>query len=400
MRKPAVVEPAPPSPVRGRSRILLALVPLLLLGGLVAVFLAAGPAGVFPGEFPPIEDLTIERVTLIPGELKVSVRNGGPEPVTIAQVLVDEAYWDHHVEPGRTVPRLRGVTVTIPYPWVEGEPVGISLVTSTGLTFDHEVAVATATPAVDARFLLTFALLGIYIGVIPVLLGMTWMPFLRTLSPRWLAFFMAFTAGVLVFLGVDTIEEALESSRSLATALGGAGVVATGAFGAFAMILAGSRWMQRRRAGDDRLVVALTVAAGIGLHNLGEGLAVGAAYSLGEIALGAFLVIGFAVHNTTEGIGIVSILGDRRTRLGTLALLGLLAGAPTVFGAWTGAFAFSPLLATLFLSVAAGAIAEVVVDVMKVVRRQAPGGLASPESLGGLAAGVVAMYLTGLLVAA
>jgi zinc transporter ZupT len=146
--------------------------------------------------------------------------------------------------------------------------------------------------------------------------------------------------------------------------------------------------------------VAFAVAAGIGLHNLGEGLAVGAAYRLGAIALGTFLVIGFAIHNITEGIGIVSIIGSRPASMATLVALGAVAGAPTIAGGWIGALAFSPLVATAFLAIAAGAIAQVVVDVLRLVRRDAPGGLASPESLLGIAAGLAAMYLTGLLVAA
>lgn len=389
------------TPTRSRApRAVLALVPILLLGGLILFLTLRGPAGIFPGDFPPVEDLTVGRVDVEANQIKLVVTNGGPAPVTIAQVLVDDAYWQHTVEPSRTIDRLRNATVTIPYPTVAGEPVNLLLVTSTGLTFEHTIEVATETPAVDARFLWTFALLGIYIGVIPVALGMTSIPFLRTLSPRWLLFFMAFAAGVLVFLGVETLAEALEESGELPTAFGGVGVVTVSAIGAFAVILAASRRFQARTTRDRRIAVAFAVAGGIGLHNLGEGLAVGAAYRLGEIALGAFLVIGFAIHNTTEGLGIVSILGDSKTKMKTLVALGAMAGAPTILGAWGGAFLFSPLLATVFLGIAAGAIAEVIIEVMRVVRDQAAGGLASLESLGGLAAGLVVMYATGLFVAA
>ncbi len=393
--------PAPPRARRTPGRRLLgALIPTLLIGGLVAFLVAKGPAGIFPGDFPPVEDLTIQRVTFAPGEIRAAVTNGGPEPVTVAQVLVDEAYWSHTIEPSRTIPRLKDATVTIPYPWVEGEPVEIALVTSTGLTFAREVEVATETPRPDARFLISFGLLGLYIGLIPVAIGMASMPFLRTLSVRWLHFFMAFTAGVLVFLGLEALAEGLEASEELPTALGGVGLVAAAALGSFLLILAGARLLQRRAGTNARLVIAYTVAGGIGLHNLGEGLAVGAAYTLGEVALGAFLVIGFAIHNTTEGIGIVSILGDRATRIRHLVFLGLLAGVPTIFGAWAGAFAFSPVFAAIFLGIAAGAIAEVIVDILRVVRQEAKGGLASVESLAGIAIGVATMYATGLLVTA
>ena len=392
---------APPgAEPRRRARLWLALVPLVLIGIATALLVTVGPRGIFPGNFPPVEELDVTRVTLRPDRVDLVVTNGGPSPVTIAQTVVDDALWNHSIEPSPTLKRLGSARVTIPYPWVEGEPLEIGLVTATGLTFEHEVAVATESPTVDGRFLMTFLLLGLYIGVVPVLLGMTWRPFLRSLPRRWLHFFMAMTAGILVFLGVETLADAIEKSGELPSAMGGIGVVTLGALGSFAVILAGSRAMQSRRGGGSRLIVATTVAAGIGLHNLGEGLAVGAAYRLGEIALGAFLVIGFALHNTTEGLGIVSILGDEGVSRGRLLGLGLLAGGPTILGTWVGAFFFSPLLATVFLAVAAGAIAEVIVDVMRVVRREAPGGLTSVESLAGVALGLVAMYATGLLVAA
>lgn len=395
-QKSGVAERPAASP---KARFGLALIPLLLLGGLVGLFAAVGPAGVFPGEFPPIEELTVGRVVLEPGEIQVTVTNGGPSPVTIAQVLVDDAFWSFETSESGSIPRLGSRAITIPYPWVEGEPVNIALVSSTGVTFEHEIPVATQSPTVDLGFLGTFALLGIYIGLVPVLLGMTWMPFLRTLPKAWLNFFLAFTAGVLVFLGVETLVEAIEKSDELPGAVGGLGLVAFAAVGSFALILAAGRLLQKRRA-DSRMAIAVAVAGGIGLHNLGEGLAVGAAYRLGEIALGAFLVIGFAVHNTTEGLGIVSIFGNRKVRLMALLGLGLLAGAPTVAGAWIGAFFFSPVLACVFLSIAAGAIAQVVVEVLSVVRAEEPGGLSSAPALAGIGIGVGLMYLTGVLIAA
>lgn len=391
------------------SNVALALLPLVLLGALVVYLVQLGPQGLFGQEFPPVEELTVTRTTLIAGEpqdvdegegpeIRLTVTNGGPDPVTIAQVLVDEAYWDHRVEPDRTLNRLESAVIIIGYPWSEGEPHEVVIITSSGVTFAHEIEVAVETPPVDLRFLVTFALLGIYIGVIPVMLGMTWLPFLRTLSRRWVHFFMAFTAGILVFLGVETLVEALEQSQGLPGAFGSTGVVTLAALGSFALILWASRQIQARPTINRRIVVAYAVAMGIGLHNLGEGLAVGAAYRLGEVALGAFLVIGFAIHNITEGLGIVSILADRKAAIRTLLGLGLVAGAPTILGAWTGAFLFSPLIATLFLGVATGAIAEVVYDVLKVVREEAPDGLLAPEVLWGLVVGLGVMYATGLLV--
>jgi zinc transporter ZupT len=367
---------------------------------IVAFFIVLGPAGIFPGDFPPIEDLTVGRVTLNPNEIEMVVTNGGPSPVTIAQVLVDDAYWDYSIDRDGPIDRLKSAKLTIPYPWVNGEPVNIALVSSTGLTFEHTIEVATETPAIDGRFLGTFALIGIYIGLIPVLIGMTWKPFLAGLGVRWLNFFLAFTAGVLIFLAFDTVVDALDQAAALPSAIGGVGLVVLGAIGAFVVTYLVGHKFRGRPGTDPLVVVAFTVAAGIGVHNLGEGLAVGAAYRLGEIALGTFLIIGFAIHNTTEGLGIVSVLGDRKTSLPLLLGLGAIAGLPTVVGTWTGAFFFSPTLATIFLAVATGAIAQVVVEVMGIVRKRSEGGLTSVESLAGVAVGLAVMYVTGVLIAA
>ena len=381
------------------SRPALIALPLLFTAAIVLFFIVLGPAGIFPGNFPPVEDLTFGRVTLQPGEIKAVVTNGGPSDVTIAQVIIDDAFWDFTSNVDGPIERLKSATLTIPYPWVDTEPINIRLVTTTGVTFDHLIDVATETPAVDGRFLLTFALIGVYIGLIPVLVGLTWKPFLGTLSRRWLNFFLAFTAGILIFLGVDTAVDALEEAVALPSAFGGIGMVVVGAALAFVATSLVGRRFRGRSGTDPALVTAFTVAVGIGIHNMGEGLAVGAAYRLGEIALGTFLVIGFAIHNTTEGLGIVSILGKRRVSIGLLLLLGVVAGLPTVVGAWVGAFFFSPTLATIFLAVAVGAIAQVVVEVLGVVKKS-EGGLTSLECMGGIASGLAVMYLTGLFVAA
>jgi ZIP family zinc transporter len=210
---PARAQPTPPLRRSGWPLWFKGLAPLVLLAGLVAVFLKVGPVGVFRQSFPPVEELTIERIRLPePGVMEVQLVNGGPEPVTVAQVMVDDANWVHRVDGSRTIDRLERRTITIPYPWVEGEPHTVSLVTSTGLTFVGHVAVATLSPAVDARYLTTFALLGIYAGVIPVFIGLLWLPFVRAIGRRWIDFFLSLTMGLLVFLGADALGEAMETS--------------------------------------------------------------------------------------------------------------------------------------------------------------------------------------------
>lgn len=387
---------APPRP--GGARLwVLGVYPLALIALLVLLVLRLGPLGVFQAAFPPVEDLTITRVRLTPGQFQVHVTNGGADPVTIAQVLVDEAYWEHTVAPQRTIPRLGSATVTIPYPWVKGEAHEIVLVTATGLTFRHTVHVAALSPQPTRAFLLTFTLLGVYVGVLPVCLGMLWFPFLRALGRRWIHFFLALTAGLLVFLGVDALAEALETATALPTAYHGTALVAVGTLGAVMLLVVASRLAARR--GPRPLVVAYLIALGIGLHNLGEGLAIGAAFNLGEVALGAFLVIGFMLHNTTEGLGIVAPLARTQMGVSHLVLLGLVAGGPTVLGAWVGGFTYSPVLATLFLALGAGAIFQVVYEIGRLMASDAAEGLATALNAGGFVLGLLVMYVTGLLVA-
>ena len=377
------------------------LAPLVLLAGLVLAFLRFGPVGVFRAAFPPVEDLTLERIRLPePGVMEVSVVNGGPEPVTIAQVMVDDANWVHSIDGDRRVNRLERRTVRIPYPWVEGEPHAVTIVTSTGLTFSADLAVATQSPPVDRRYLGTFALLGIYAGVIPVFIGLLWLPFVRAIDRRWIDFFLSLTIGLLVFLGVDAIEEALETSASVPGAYQGAALVVFGLLGTPLVIGAIGEWRRRVKGGRSPLWVAALIAFGIGLHNLGEGLAIGTSYATGEIALGTFLVVGFLLHNTTEGLGIVTPLAGERPRLPTLLLLGALAGLPTVLGAWIGGFTYSPVWTTLFFAVGAGAIALVVHELWRLFAQRSTAGLLAPLNAAGVLAGMLVMYVTGLLVTA
>ena len=393
---------APEPPRRGGMPLWFkGLAPLVLLAGLVFLFLRVGPVGVFRATFPPVEELTLERIRLPErGVMEVRVVNGGPEAVTIAQVMVDDANWVHTVDGSRKVQRLERRTVRIPYPWVEGEPHTVTVVTNTGLTFSTEVAVATLSPPVDARYLATFALLGVYAGVIPVFIGLLWLPFVRSVERRWIDFFLSLTIGLLVFLGVDALEEALATSAFVPGAFQGPALVVFGLLGTPLVIGAIGEWRGRARGGRSPLWVAGLIAFGIGLHNLGEGLAIGTSYATGEIALGTFLVIGFLLHNTTEGLGIVTPLADQRPRFRTLLLLGALAGVPTVIGAWIGGFTYSPIWTTLFFAIGAGAIVLVVYELWRLFAKRAPGGLLAPLNAAGVLLGMLIMYATGMLVTA
>lgn len=391
-----------PAPGSGAAKWVLGLLPALLLGVLVAVFLRFDPTRPFRTALPPVEELTIERVSFPePGHLRIHVVNGGPEPVTIAQVVIDEAYWRFTMEGDRALSRLRDATLDVDYPWVQGEPLVVGLVTSTGLTFDREVAVATLTPRPNVRYLTTFALLGLYAGIVPVLVGLLWYPFLRRIDRKWLHFYLSLTVGLLLFLLVDALEHTFEASAMVAEGFQGVGLIAVGVVGALLGLRALSQLGRRADGGrPSGLTVAYLIAIGIGLHNLGEGLAIGAAYALGEIALGSFLVIGFALHNTTEGLAIVAPVADERPPLWHLGLMGMVAGLPTVVGTWVGGLAYSPIAATFFLALGAGAIAQVIVEVGRLVERSWSRGLFTPLNATGLVLGLLLMYGTALLVVA
>ena len=367
------------------------------------VFSQFGTRGVFDGQFPPVEELTIERLSFTEEGIDLQVLNGGPEAVTIAQVTVDEAVWQFTIEPEGTVERLSGVKVSIPYPWVSGEPHAVALISSSGVTFEAEAPVASLSPVPGATFLMTFTMLGVYVGVIPILIGLVWFPFLRNLATRWLNFFLAITVGLLLFLGVDTIEEAIHLAGGVAGAFQGIGLAVSGFVLAFMAVSVVDRWRERQQSRLEMpaLPLSYAIAVGIGMHNLGEGLAIGSAYATGAISLGTFLVVGFAAHNTTEGLAIAAPLARGETPLRRLAphllFAGLIAGSPAILGTWLGGFAFSPIWATFFLGAGAGAIIQVVWQLARMMGQDPDGSLASGLNATGIVIGVLIMYGTGIL---
>ena len=375
---------------------LLGLIPLLLIMLAVGAFALLDGPGLSERRGPPVEELAVERTKLTPGVIELTVRNDGPDAVTIAQAVVNDAFVQFTGADG-PIGRLETATVRIAQPWIEGEAYEVALITSTGGTFAHEIPVAVETPAEDLSFFGLMALLGIYVGVIPVALGMLWLPWVRRIPPGWLRVVMALTVGLLAFLAIDATLEGFELAGEGSQAFGGAALVLVGGIASFLLLSGASEWVARRRSGATGGTLALLVAVGIGLHNLGEGVAIGAAYSVGALALGAFLVVGFALHNTTEGLAIVAPVAHLRPSLGRLALLGLVAGAPAVLGAWIGAAAFNASVAAFLFGFGAGAIVQVIVQLAPSLRNDA-GRTLHPAAVAGLLGGMALMFATGLLV--
>ena len=391
----------------GNAWRLWALIPLLLLVGVVALFASSGTTLLdLVGRAPPaLDQFDIRRVEFKPGEVTIRVTNPQQKKLTIASVTVDDAIVPFHTDGPTRLGRLRSSTIVVPYQWVDGDPYSVGVTSSTGIETTASVAAAVEARGASPRGFLGYALIGLLVGVIPVALGLAWLPSLRRADPRWVAAFMALTAGLLSFLALDALAEALDLQARLPSGLQGPGLILLGVAASYlGLTFVAQRFSARgnrdRNAPLEGVALATLVAIGIGLHNLGEGLAIGSSIAIGELALGTFLIIGFMVHNVTEGLGIAApIAGGERVNAWRLAALALVAGGPAILGGWIGGFLTSDVLGVFFFALAVGAALQVVVEVGRYVARRAPGGLRSGHVVGGYLAGIVVMYTTGLLVA-
>ena len=375
-------------------------VPVLVLAGVIAAFLFTAGAGLNVEPAAPIEALIFDRTVLRPGAIELHLRNTGPRTLTLSSAIVNETVWPFRVEPSEVIPRLGRATLTLTYPWIAGEPLGIKIFTANSISFDTVIEAASATVLPSNTTWLSFTLIGLYVGVIPVLLGICWYPALRRMGPRAFIFLMALTVGLLLFLGIDAVSEALEVAARLGSPFQGVGLVATGIVGTYLLLDAITRWQSTTGRGeaDQRLTLAMMIAIGIGLHNLGEGLAIGAAYRVGEAALGTFLVIGFVLQNITEGLGIIAPVVRDSPSIRRLIGLGLIGGAPAIVGAWIGGSIESAPLAALFLAIGAGAVFEVMVEVARLIQRQTAKQAMPLNVFSGVMAGMLLLYVTGFLV--
>ena len=377
--------------------------PFLMIVLVAIGFVQLDPLAVLRGNAPPVEKLTIELAQINQGELKLRLRAESSEAMSVAQVQVDGAYWKFEQTPPGPLSRLRTAWITMNYPWVQGESHHITVLTNTGATFDYAIDVAMSTPDPASSLGWFLGLIGLFVGMVPVTLGMLFFPALRAAGPGIMAFVLALTMGLLAYLFVDTLSEAQDLAEKSAETLSIRKVVWLVALvTAVGLFMIGRRLGAGSGNGRGPAMLACAIALGIGLHNFGEGLAIGGAFASGAVTLGSFLVIGFTLHNITEGIGIVAPLTDQRPRSSMLCGLSALAGLPAVFGLWVGVQAFSAHWAAIALAVGAGAILQVLIEVGLLIQRRYL-DRAAPQPLSGLLAGgmlgLVLMYSTSLIVA-
>lgn len=381
-----------------RTFILL-LIPIIFLAGVIALFLYTG-GGLRLDSPVPVESLHVEKYVLKRNNIDLYIRNTGPEELRVGSVVINDAVMPFTVTPNSTIPRLGRAQIHVNYAWTYGEAYGITIFTSNSIPFTVDIPVAFETPQPSAQTFWGFTLIGLYVGVIPVFLGIFWFPALRQLGRRTMTFLMAATAGLLIFLGLETIAEALEVAAEVPSAFQGIGLIGIGAVATFLLLDAISKSQTELKGSESerRLAIALMIAIGIGFHNLGEGLAIGAAYSVGKIAFGTFLVVGFIIQNITEGLGIIApVLRDRPT-IGRLALMGIIGGGPAILGAWIGGYTPSPFLAVLFLAIGTGAIFEVVYEITKLIQKDTARESMPLTVFSGVLTGMLLLWVTGLLI--
>ena len=361
-----------------------------------------GPGGDLLDFGIALPEVTIEKVDFIDSEIQATVRNTGPISVEVVMADVNDRIQPAAVEPDGFLERYETTLVRIPFEWNESEPYRIGITIDDGTRFEKEIASATFALEFTPDLAIFFAIIGTYVGIIPVMIGLLWLPFIKKISKQKYHFFLALTAGLLLFLAIDSIEESIEvSNENLANSFNGALLVSTVVVLSFlALYYVGNKIISKSDSlhFSKPVAIGLMISIGIGLHNFGEGLAIGAAVGIGSIAFSTFLIVGFALHNTTEGIAIAAPMSRGKLMIGKLAIMGLIAGSPAIFGAWIGGFAYSPFTSVVFLAIGAGAIFQVILVLLKWIQKENDGNLSTLSVVSGFAIGMLVMYFTSILV--
>lgn len=378
------------------------LIPLVLLL-LVLGWVFKNGAGVERDPAAPIEVLNVEQIKIKPSGFELDVSNTGPEALTISQVIVDDSVWNFTMTPSSKLNRFQDAKVSIYYPWVEGDPHTILLLSENGIITEAVIDAATLTPELSWDNVLNYGFIGFYVGIVPITLGLLWYPFMKRMKKSWINAVLALTVGLLLFLFFGTLFDGFEIGAEAPSVFQGNMVVIICTVLTFLLLIGFDQYqhLRQKRNGYSPQGISLLMATGIGLHNFGEGLAIGSSFALGEAALGTFLVIGFTLHNITEGIGIAAPLLKTKPKIRTFVLLGTIAGAPAILGTWFGGFIFSPIWGAVFLGIGAGAILQVIFVISKMLmedHKKNNEPFVSWMNFSGFTIGILIMYFTAFFV--
>lgn len=380
--------------------VLSGVIPVIILAGMI--FYIFGPGSELLNFGTPLPEITIEKIDFLDSKIIATVRNTGPIEVNVVQADVNDRIQPAAIEPDKHLARFETAKVIIPFEWNKAERYEIGLTLDDGVRFSKVIEAAAHAPEQSFELVAYFAIIGTYVGIIPVMIGLLWFPFISKMGPHKYKFFLALTAGLLLFLGIDAIVESLENSKeNLAGSFNGPMLVATVVIVSFLGLYYSSEKLVSRYTKSTLtkpVIIALMISIGIGLHNFGEGLAIGAAIGLGAIALSKFLIIGFTLHNTTEGLAIVAPMARTKPMIGKIVAMGMIAGMPAILGAWIGGFVYSPFTTILFLSIGAGAIFQVVISILKWIKEDEQQTFFSAPIIAGIAVGIFVMYLTSILI--
>ncbi|MCY3854241.1 MAG: divalent cation transporter [Thaumarchaeota archaeon] len=342
--------------------------------------------------------ISIEQIDFVESEIRVSVRNTGHIPVNIVMADVNDRIQSANIEPNKKLERFDTALIHIPFEWSKSKPYAIGLTTEDGIRFEKKVESAfyLLKPTFDVVLLLVT--LGIYVGIFPILIGFSWLPFMKKFK-KYYSFFLSFTVGLLFFLVIETSVELFDLSQHLDSSFNSTTliliIILLTAFGLYHLDY---NVINRNQSGLKRssIAISLMISVGIGLHNFGEGIIIGTSINLGKIALGNFLVIGFALHNITEGFAISTPLTKENLLVKYLFVLLPIAGLPTIFGLLVGGFTNSLIVNIIFISLGIGSISYVILTIMKWINKQY--FILNKDITTGISSGMCIMYIISIIV--